>query len=177
MLSTAKARDQQSLDPHPSHHQNRTSTIFLFACVILYLCTQFPNVVYKCLEIASTPPYCSYDFDLRSKETARPFIYVSVMANYSLNFFVYCALCKKFRIQLRWLQLRYQGRRQRRASTDTMLSTVGSSPQNGRLMLEDLEDVQDHPKLSMGKLSAAGANANRLQGKADREKELTIQND
>ncbi|OQV13807.1 hypothetical protein BV898_12026 [Hypsibius exemplaris] len=88
------------------HPAKRRSTHVLIGCSALYFVTQFPNVVYKILEVASRPPYCSYNFTPTTSQNARPIISIILLSNYSANFILYCLMWSKFRHQLHYLVCR-----------------------------------------------------------------------
>ncbi|GAV01941.1 hypothetical protein RvY_12571 [Ramazzottius varieornatus] len=95
---------QQSAAVKSSRRQGmRNSTAILLGCHVVYFLTQMPNVVYKCLVIASLPPYCSYNFTFAAQVRSRPFVTVALLTNYSVSFFLYCLVSRKFRFELRRL--------------------------------------------------------------------------
>ncbi|OQV25383.1 hypothetical protein BV898_01061 [Hypsibius exemplaris] len=83
--------------------RKRTIITVLLLCVAVYVVTYLPTVVYKILEIASRPPYCTFNFTTRDKERGQPFVFMAVLTNYFLNFLLYYLAWPKFRSKLRTL--------------------------------------------------------------------------
>ncbi|OWA54287.1 hypothetical protein BV898_18695 [Hypsibius exemplaris] len=106
----------------------RRSTHVLISCSVIYFLTQFPNVVYKILEIASNPPYCSYNLTEAASQRVLPIINVIFFSNYSVNFILYCLVWKKFREQLRCVFYRIIGNNGAPTSTASSTTNSPSSP-------------------------------------------------
>ena len=170
------------------HPARRHSTYVLMACVAVYFVTQFPNVVFKILLIASQPPYCSYDFTARKQMAARPPIFMCLLANYSLNFLLYCLIWKKFRTQLRYLThrtLALSGL----SGPSTAITSVEGTPGNrtAKMSLENegavrltiaplLAAAAEHPKLArMGLAPEHSSQLWRILSKEITQKRSRIQ--
>ncbi|OQV25382.1 hypothetical protein BV898_01060 [Hypsibius exemplaris] len=125
MAGVSQSTPNKSSAVHPAR---RHSTYVLMCCSGLYFVTQFPNVIYKILEVASRPPYCSYNFTYKAKMTARPIVYVILLSNYSVNFLLYCLLWRKFREQLRYLLFRTL-EKTGLSTPSTALTTAGTTPE------------------------------------------------
>ncbi|XP_055347679.1 uncharacterized protein LOC129594852 [Paramacrobiotus metropolitanus] len=80
-----------------SAQRSRTSNQLLLGSVTLYLITLFPSLVYKFLEMADT--YAVYNFDPSAKSFAAPFCDVTMLTNYSVNFFLYLTVSENYRVQ------------------------------------------------------------------------------
>ncbi|OWA52344.1 hypothetical protein BV898_16799 [Hypsibius exemplaris] len=106
----------------------RRSTYVLISCSAIYFVTQFPNVVYKILEIASSPPYCRYNLTEAASQKALPIINVIFFSNYSVNFILYCLVWRKFREQLRCMFYRIIGKNGAPTSTASSATNSPSSP-------------------------------------------------
>ncbi|GAU99783.1 hypothetical protein RvY_10735 [Ramazzottius varieornatus] len=76
----------------------RSSNLILLGSVILYLTTQFPSLVVNCLYIAADD-YKTYDFPRSVRLFVNPFVNISFLTNYSVNFFLYLTVSERFRAQ------------------------------------------------------------------------------
>ena len=76
----------------------RSSNLILLGSVILYLTTQFPSLVVNCLMIAADD-YKTYNFPRSIRLFVNPFVNISFLTNYSVNFFLYLTVSERFRAQ------------------------------------------------------------------------------
>lgn len=93
------------------------SYAILLACVTLYTITQLPNVLYKILQVASRPPYCSYKMSPASDAAARPVVTILLYTNYTVNFVVYCFVSSNFRRSLSTIVLHLKRKHGRKNHT------------------------------------------------------------
>lgn len=75
------------------------STLILLASVLLYLITQLPSLIMNILLMAAENKH--YDLALSVRRFANPFVIISFLTNYSVNFFLYITVSRKFRAQFK----------------------------------------------------------------------------
>ncbi|GAU88223.1 hypothetical protein RvY_00963 [Ramazzottius varieornatus] len=83
------------------HSKEKTGRNLLIGCLVVYFVTHLPALVYQCLRLVSSAPYCLYFLPINTGMLARPVIRIVLLSNYSINFLLYFALSKKFREELR----------------------------------------------------------------------------
>ncbi|XP_055349153.1 probable G-protein coupled receptor B0563.6 [Paramacrobiotus metropolitanus] len=88
---------QRSAQAVTSLRRSKSSNHLLLGSVALYLTTLLPSMVYKFLEMADT--YKVYNFDPSAKLFATPFCDVTMLTNYSVNFFLYLTVSENYRVQ------------------------------------------------------------------------------
>lgn len=91
-----RMRAHQEADSSRSY---RNSNLILLGSLTLYLVTQTPAVTFNCLKIASDT-YKSFNFPYSVRLFANPFIVMSFLTNYSVNFILYVTVSRRFRSQL-----------------------------------------------------------------------------
>ncbi|XP_055344719.1 uncharacterized protein LOC129592656 [Paramacrobiotus metropolitanus] len=80
-----------------SDKKYRNSNVLLLSSVALYLISWFPSVVYKCMEISDI--YHMYNFDYTAKMVATAPCQIMSFLYYSVNFFLYLTVSKKYRME------------------------------------------------------------------------------
>lgn len=113
--------------------RSRSSYPIIIVSVFSYTLTQFPNLIYRILQTASRPPYCSYNFTSKEDAAARPIVLMLFLTNYAINFILYCAVSAKFRAQLIKIKVRAIGglvklQKTRRGTLTTRVSMEESVP-------------------------------------------------
>jgi hypothetical protein len=81
-----------------SNQKYRNSNIILLSSVALYLTTQLPSLIFNCLMIAADN-YQTFTLPVSVRKFANPFITICFLTNYSVNFFLYLTVSKRFRAQ------------------------------------------------------------------------------
>lgn len=96
----------------PSGRDNRYHNILLLGSVVLYLITSFPAMLFSCLQVAEQ--HQIYHMPKGTQRFIVPFAKVFVQTNYSVNFFLYLTVSRRYREQFRevmssYCQSRLQG--------------------------------------------------------------------
>jgi hypothetical protein len=124
----AKMRVEQESD---ARHKYRNTNIILLSSVTMYLITQLPSLVMNCLMIAADS-YQTLTLKSSVRAFANPFISMALLSNYSFNFFLYCTVSERFRVQfLRILS-------SRRGSASSTSNTSNADCKQTRLSLSFL---------------------------------------
>ncbi|OQV25690.1 hypothetical protein BV898_00621 [Hypsibius exemplaris] len=81
---------------------NYMNTVVLsMGCAFLFLVCKLPSFVYNALLLATRPPFCTYRISNFAGPHWLAFVWLFSTINYSVNFYLYCAISKKFREQLK----------------------------------------------------------------------------
>lgn len=96
----------------------------LIASILLYSVTQAPNVVVTCLNIASSYPFCTYNFSNASQTNAFAVTNMCLLMNYACNFLFYCTTSSKFRNRLVFHFIRLFGRKGLKPLTNNQFSII-----------------------------------------------------
>ncbi|OQV25274.1 hypothetical protein BV898_00958 [Hypsibius exemplaris] len=97
----ARGRDLQTGQVQTQTNAYRATTILSLGCAVQFLLCKIPVLSYNSLLIASIPPFCSYVFHYKVRQIWLAVVWFFSSINYSINFYVYCAVSKKFRRQLK----------------------------------------------------------------------------
>ncbi|XP_055352767.1 uncharacterized protein LOC129598753 [Paramacrobiotus metropolitanus] len=81
------------------NNRRRNIHILLLSSVVLYLVAQFPSLLVQALKLADSDNPDLWTFDESARKFATPICNVTLLANYSVNFFLYLTVSKRYRVQ------------------------------------------------------------------------------
>ena len=78
----------------------RSSNLILISSILLYFVCYAPTVIIKILDIASRPPFCTYNLRPDVAFNAEPIVTLILLCNYSLNCVIYVLVSRRFQARI-----------------------------------------------------------------------------
>jgi hypothetical protein len=101
LLLRRRASCSQELGENISAGQHLGSaTRTALTCACLFTVCQTPAIAFMVLSLAEQAPFCSFPLAASERFFFGQFVWLFTSVYYSINFYMYCAISKKFRKQL-----------------------------------------------------------------------------